>query len=233
MTSLPKQLTVKCPKCGKVYRGWYRPSVNLSIGDFTEDDLEEAMTVCCPDCGHRVSPGGLVVREGDNWSFDDYDIDDCCFDEDDPDFPPGSLILTTRGGPKKAVIFQVVYDDDMCSLVIRNTNGARHEFNLYEIMLVLRKLLEDFGSGPFPLANNVETMGQGTEQAGLGMTILSQRPGDVTHAQGASYLGPVLEHCRFLEWNGKHVGIEWRLIDTDCNIKHVLAKMQTLVPAEE
>lgn len=42
------------------------------------------------------------------------------------------------------------------------------------------------------MANNVATMGAGTEKPGLDMSVMSIRQ-NTTYAQGASYLGVVLE----------------------------------------
>ncbi len=44
----------------------------------------------------------------------------------------------------------------------------------------------------------------------LQFQILS--PNDITHAQGASYLGVVLEKIGVLEWNGTKKRIQWRII---------------------
>ena len=41
---------------------------------------------------------------------------------------------------------------------------------------------------------------------------MDNSPGDVTHTQGTSYLGPILVKIGYLEWNTKHTGIEWRLM---------------------
>jgi len=75
----------------------------------------------------------------------------------------------------------------------------------YEVFDIMNWLTEKFGLGWFPLANNVEKLWQGTDVDGLGVAILRQRPGDISHAQGASYLGVVLEHAGILEWNSKQV----------------------------
>ena len=63
-----------------------------------------------------------------------------------------------------------------------------------------------------PLANNVESLGNGTERMGLGMIILEGRPNDIKHAQASSYLGVVFEDLEIFEWNGKRRGIAWRLL---------------------
>ena len=64
MTSPPEEISVKCPGCGKVYEDWWRASINLSLGeDFDDTYLDEATSSTCPDCGHKVLHGALIVRE--------------------------------------------------------------------------------------------------------------------------------------------------------------------------
>ena len=61
MTSPPKQIRVRCRKCGHVYEDWIRPSINLMMDDFDQDYLDEASSVTCPDI--------LIVREDGVWEF--------------------------------------------------------------------------------------------------------------------------------------------------------------------
>jgi hypothetical protein len=66
MTSPIEFIEVRCPGCGATYKTQYRASVNTDLDDFTEEYIEEMQTGTCPDCGHKVALGGLVVR-GDAW----------------------------------------------------------------------------------------------------------------------------------------------------------------------
>jgi hypothetical protein len=84
---------------------------------------------------------------------------------------------------------------------IKNENGRQEEYSVHEIFEVLNWLTDKFGLDWFPLANNVEKLGNETEVNGLGVAILQKRPRKISHAQGASYLGVVLEHVGILEWN--------------------------------
>lgn len=111
-------------------------------------------------------------------------------------------------------------------LQIESVAGIAHHFSLGEIQRVLERLNEQFGEVFFPLGNNVEKLGNGTEVPGLGTTILEQRPRDVTHAQGSSYLGAVLEECGYFEWNGEKRGIKWRLIRKDLSRESIRARLQ-------
>jgi hypothetical protein len=116
---------------------------------------------------------------------------------------------STHGG--RSVSFQWHFENDL--LTITNEKGRTHEYSLAEIVRTLRWLEDEFGEGWFPLINNVEKLGKGTEQKSLSVAILRQAPGDITHAQGASYLGVVLEEAEILKWNGAKRGIMWRLTD--------------------
>ncbi len=120
----------------------------------------------------------------------------------------------TRGGPNKRKLFTWDYDGSKKQLVIRNEKHKEHSYHLGEVSEALKLLLDRFGTHEFPLANNVEKLGDGTEQFGLGSLLYSLRS-NTTFAQGASYLGVVLEEIGYLEWNGKHRGIAWRLTETD------------------
>jgi len=65
MTSPVTTITVKCPRCGKVYGDWYRASVNLMLDDFDDDYPDECSRATCPDCGYTVKFETLVVdKEG-------------------------------------------------------------------------------------------------------------------------------------------------------------------------
>jgi endogenous inhibitor of DNA gyrase (YacG/DUF329 family) len=63
MTSPAVQITVTCPNCGRVYSAYYRPSINLSLGEeWTEAETEEASSATCPSCGHVVDLNTLIVE---------------------------------------------------------------------------------------------------------------------------------------------------------------------------
>ena len=67
MTNPPEQITVRCPSCSREYRAWWRPSINLGLGEeWTEEEVREASTATCPTCGTKVELGTLVV-DGDIW----------------------------------------------------------------------------------------------------------------------------------------------------------------------
>src|SRR5687768_2803688 len=95
----------------------------------------------------------------------------------------------THGG--RARRFRWCYANE--NLRIENESGLRHTFSLAEVHSILGDLRSEFGEQWFPLANNVEKMYHGTEVPGLGTAIYRLCAGDTFHAQGASYLGVVLE----------------------------------------
>src|SRR6056297_348792 len=113
----------------------------------------------------------------------------------------------THGGRERK--FKWWIDDD--TLRIRNTDGLEHSYSLTEIVTIVGKLHQEFGSGLFPLGNNVEKLYRETERPGFGTTIYAQPHSDTLHAQGASYLGVILEQAGILEWNNERRGIEWRI----------------------
>jgi hypothetical protein len=103
-------------------------------------------------------------------------------------------------------------------IFIENSEGRVHIFYLLETYKILKWLKLHFGENPFPLANNVALMGKGEEKNGLGTAILNQPPNKVRHAQGASYLGVVLEEVGIFEWNGAKWRIKWQIIKMPSSI---------------
>jgi hypothetical protein len=121
----------------------------------------------------------------------------------------GSIMLMTHGG-RSAKRFDWAFNTDY--IKIKNENERQEEYSLAEVFAILGWLKNRFAADWFPLANNVKKLGQGDETDGLGVAIVRQQPGKISHAQGASYLGVVLEHLGLLEWNDRQRGIEWRII---------------------
>ena len=118
-------------------------------------------------------------------------------------------MLMTHGG-RRAKRFDWAFSNDYVR--IKNENERQEEYSLAEIFAVLDWLTQRFGADWFPLANNVEKLWHNEEADGLGVAILRQQPRNISHAQGSSYLGVVLEHVGILEWNNRQRGIEWRII---------------------
>jgi hypothetical protein len=136
----------------------------------------------------------------------------------------------TRGGANRRKRFTWWYQTERGILNIENEDGLFHRFHLDESLQILESIKLEFGREYFPLANNVEKLGKGTEKRGLGTIILDLSPGDITHAQGASYFGPVFEQIGFFEWNGKNRGIEWRLVNYKIAIEAIIQRMQNNSP---
>jgi len=131
-------------------------------------------------------------------------------------------MLYTHGGKSRK--FEWGFANDL--LTIKNEFERIHVYPLREIYSILQWLESEFHNEWFPLANNVEKLGNGTERKGLGIAIYRQNPGDVTHAQGASYLGVVLESVRLFEWNGAKWGIQWRITRPINNIDDVSSALK-------
>jgi len=117
-------------------------------------------------------------------------------------------ILRTFGGPKKSLEFSYCQDDT--SLRIENEKNRMIVYSLQELDQITLRLKDQFAGRFFPLGNNVEKLGNGTEVEGFG-TIVHEITGNITKAQGVSYLGPILTAEGILEWNGKNRGIEFRI----------------------
>jgi hypothetical protein len=135
----------------------------------------------------------------------------------------GDGILETHGG--KAVRFRWGLRND-CIKITKEGNEPLHEYSLDEILNILIWLTEKFASNCFPLGNDVQKLWKGTEVDGLGVAIFHLRPGDTHHAQGASYLGVLLEDVGILEWNNKKKGIQWSIICPVTNIDQLRKKFR-------
>lgn len=133
----------------------------------------------------------------------------------------------TRGGPRKRKCFVWDYVPDEETILILNEQGIHHRYTIPEIIGILETIHDSFGDQYFPLANNVERLRHGTERLGLGSIILARSPGDVSHAQGSSYLGVVLEGLGYFAWNNKMRGIEWRLINFDFSRESIINRLKT------
>ncbi len=131
----------------------------------------------------------------------------------------------TRGGVTKRKQFTWHFDANSHKVRIENEDGRKHSYSVQEIHSILTRLHDKFGDRYFPLANNVEWLSKGTEKLGLGTIILEQENSDVSHAQGSSYLGVVLEECGYLAWNEKHTRIKWRLVDTDFSLATIESRL--------
>jgi hypothetical protein len=131
----------------------------------------------------------------------------------------------THGG--KAIDFSWHFSVDQ--LTIKNERGIVHDYSLDEMAAILSAIKENFSSTWFPLANNVEKLSNRSEIKGLGTLILDYKPNDIKHAQGASYLGVVLEEIGFFEWNGKTKGIKWKLKDNKFGISFIKNKFHNYI----
>ena len=61
MTSPPEPIKVRCPNCQHFYADWARASLDLSAEDFDDDDLDQASSSTCPECGYRIRHDQMIV----------------------------------------------------------------------------------------------------------------------------------------------------------------------------
>jgi hypothetical protein len=104
----------------------------------------------------------------------------------------------TRGGPTKRKQFEWHYDPATCQLIIIE-NSRMLMYSLEEIQNILKVVFRNFALNNFPLSSQPALPGEGKVKASLGSILFEQFPGDFNRAQGASYLGVVLEECGVLE----------------------------------
>lgn len=132
---------------------------------------------------------------------------------------------TTRGSFSRRRQFNWTYDPQIRSLVAINDRHRTLSYDIEKVLEILSALEAQFGNDSFPLANNVALLGGGEEKSGLATTILQIYPGDVTRAQGASYLGVILEELGYLEWNKRSYGIAWKLLPREINRSILLERI--------
>lgn len=189
-------LGARLPASAREYRPWWANH---------KGDSKSPQSRAWQDAGFRVDS----VRLGKQGSvrFTRFGTPEL---EDSEPAEPGTVdsdAARTHGGRSRSFSWSVEGD----SLRIQSESAVSHEYSLQEILAILNLLHAHFRNNWFPLANNVEKLHHGTERYGLGGAIHQQRPGDTLHAQGASYLGVVLEQAAIFEWNGKARQIQWRI----------------------
>lgn len=92
-----------------------------------------------------------------------------------------------------------------------DSEKMQHQYTHQEVINALGWLNVRFKANAFPLANNVETLYRETEKDGLGKALYSVKK-ETSFAQGASYLGVVLEQLGIFELISSRP-IEWRLTE--------------------
>lgn len=64
MTMPLEMIQVRCPRCGTEWEDWFRPSINLGLGEkFSKRYLREATSAVCPNCHKFINLGSLIVDE--------------------------------------------------------------------------------------------------------------------------------------------------------------------------
>lgn len=129
---------------------------------------------------------------------------------------------TTRG---KGHLFTWRNDGEIIKI---ESEKMHHEYSHQEIMSALVWLHTRFRANAFPLANNVETLHREEEKEGLGKALYSVKP-NTTFAQGASYLGVVLEQLGIFEFVSSRP-IEWGLAEP--YVEDIRASLSKLSPTD-
>lgn len=128
----------------------------------------------------------------------------------------------TRGGSNQARKFSWEISNNQ--ITINSESGISHKYSMSEVSAALMWLKCKFGTNTFPLANNVERLGQGTEKDGLGLALYSIRK-KTTFAQGSSYLGVVLEKLGVFQFDSEQSVISWRLTPDDDKLGNLIDKL--------
>ena len=204
-------LGARLPASARQYRPWWANH---------EGDNKSPQSRAWQDAGFRVDS----VRLGKQGSVRFTRVGSPGL-EDRESEKPGAVDsgeARTHGGRSRSFSWRIEGD----SLRILSESGVSHEYSVQEVLAILNLLHAHFRNNWFPLANNVEKLHHGTERYGLGAgAIHQQRPGDTLHAQGASYLGVVLEQAAIFEWNGNARQIQWRI----CRMPDDLQELRFLI----
>ncbi len=55
-------VSVTCPECDCFFEDWYDLSIHLEPDYFDFEELAEAATICCPECGWSVDAETFVAE---------------------------------------------------------------------------------------------------------------------------------------------------------------------------
>ena len=122
--------------------------------------------------------------------------------------------------------FKWQYDPGTARVIVTGEGQDVHTFDVSDIQAILRSLHGRFGTNFFPLASDAQKLADGAERQGLGTAILDRRLDDVYHAQGAEYLGVILESCGYFEWNSRWHDVAWRLVERDFDADILVARLK-------
>jgi len=70
MTSPPRRIDVKCPKCHTFFETYHKASINLKKDNFDKKYIEKISIAKCPNCKFKISLDTLVVRKDGTWQID-------------------------------------------------------------------------------------------------------------------------------------------------------------------
>ena len=65
MSSPARAIRILCRSCGETFTTFtYRPAINVTLEDWTPEEIRTATTATCPDCGLEVQLTALLVDGG-------------------------------------------------------------------------------------------------------------------------------------------------------------------------
>lgn len=70
MTSPVTKIEIECRHCHHRFKTWHRASINLSLGDLTEEYVARNAMKQCPRCRQQIVLDMLVVEEDGTWRVD-------------------------------------------------------------------------------------------------------------------------------------------------------------------
>ncbi len=132
----------------------------------------------------------------------------------------------TLGGKARAFTWYI--SDNSILIIDRTDAGIRDVFPLEELLILLKKLHETFGTSYFPLANNLKKLADGDEIPGLGKLIYEMTK-NVTKAQSASQLVVILKECGILRWNGHKKGMKMCLTKIPNDLNELLEYLNQVI----
>lgn len=66
MTSPAREIRIVCRRCGATYSSTsYRPTINVTTEAWSEEEIRDATTATCPECGLVSRLTSLIIDGGE------------------------------------------------------------------------------------------------------------------------------------------------------------------------
>lgn len=69
MTSPPRPVTIRCPRCSTVFETYHHASWNRDLDPISDEELEEMYRRTCPRCGLVMELDDAIIVRGDTWTM--------------------------------------------------------------------------------------------------------------------------------------------------------------------